>query len=259
VSTWLQRLDPRPAADRRLFCFHHAGGSASAFRLWPQRLPQFDVVAIQLPGRANRFLEAALTDMEEIIERLLPDILALLDRPYALFGHSMGTAVASALVHRLREVGAAPPAHLFMSGRQPVHRPFPQPSLRGLTDAEVVRVLDEQFGGIPPEVMQYPELIEIALPALRSDFEVLERYRPLREAPLNLPITALGGLDDPWSARHRLQAWQDCTTQVLDVQMFPGGHFYIDACLDAVLQLVRGQFRAEPACADSLSSSPRAE
>ncbi len=245
VSTWLQRLSPRPDGLARLFCIPHAGGSAALYRCWPQRLPEFDVCAVQLPGRANRFGEPALTRVDAIVDYLLPEILPLLDRPYAFFGHSMGTALALAVMRRLQVIGVPLPSHLFVSARQPPHKPFPERTLTGLTDAEVVAEIHREFGGFPPEVLACPELVEMLLPTLRCDFEALEHHAPVLESRLPVPITALGGTTDLCSTPERLQAWQAYTTSALDIRLFPGDHFYLDNCLESVTRTVRDVLLAQ--------------
>jgi len=205
----------------RLFCFHHAGGNAAAFRQWPQKLPQIDVCAVQLPGRANRLAEPAMNSIPELVEALLPHMLPLLDRPYALFGHSMGTAIVNEVAQRLRARGAALPVRLFVSGRQPPHKPYPEFTLDGLSDAATIEGIARNFGGLPAEV--------------------LERYLPVPQAPLPVPIVALGGSDDSCAAPDRLQPWQDYTTHPLRMWRLPGDHFYLDARLDDVLALLRAE------------------
>jgi surfactin synthase thioesterase subunit len=249
VSTWLQRLAPRPDAARRLFCFHHAGGSAAAFRLWPARLPEFDVCAIQLPGRANRLAEPALTDVHAVVDALIDVVRPLLDRPFVLFGHSMGTLVACELARRLQVLGEPLPERLFVSGRQPPHRPFPDWSMDGLSDAQVLDAVQHHFGKLPAEVLQTPELLELVMPTLRADLVLLERHRPEAIVPLTVPIVALGGDGDTWATPERLSHWQACTTRPLRMHQFGGGHFYLDERLDEVLAVLRAE------CAEAAASA----
>ena len=75
----------------RLFCLPYAGGSASVFRDWPDRLPQsVEVCAIQLPGRETRLKEPVFTRLPPLVQELAQALLPSLDRPFALFGHSVG-------------------------------------------------------------------------------------------------------------------------------------------------------------------------
>jgi len=249
VSIWLQRLAPRTDAARRLFCFHHAGGGAAAFRLWPARLPEFDVCAVQLPGRANRLCEPALTDVDAVVDALVDVVRPLLDRPVVLFGHSMGTLVAYELARRLRALGAPLPDRLFVSGRQAPHRPFPDWNLEALSDAQVLEVVQREFGSLPVEVLQTPELLELAMPTLRADLALLDRHRPDAVAALPLPVVALGGDGDGWATAERMSHWQDCTTQPLRSHRFAGGHFYLDERLDEVLAVLRAECAAPAASA----------
>lgn len=241
MSNWLQRLNPRPDAATRLFCFHHAGGSAAAFRLWPARLPEFDVCAVQLPGRANRFAEPAIDDADTLLDALLPALTPLLDRPYVLFGHSLGSAVAAGVAQRLRTASARLPLRLFVSGRQAPHRPFPEWTLAGLTDAEVVAGLQHHFGGLAPEALAAPELIEMMLPVLRADFALLQSFPRILAAPLPIHVVALGGDADAAATPERMRSWQSFGQEPLREHRFPGGHFYLDDHLDEVLAIVRAE------------------
>src|SRR5437870_4644362 len=97
----------------RVFCLPSAGGGASVFREW--RLAQGDdleVVAIELPGRETRIAEP----LRERVAALVDDLRDTLptDRPYALFGHSMGGLIAFELARALVAPRPAP-AHLFVS------------------------------------------------------------------------------------------------------------------------------------------------
>jgi len=234
-ESWLQRLIPRPEAPGRLFCFAHAGGSAALYRLWPRRLDRLEVCAIQLPGRANRLNEPPVGSIAALVEALLPSMLPLLDRPYAFFGHSMGSLLATALAHRLAAIGQRLPAHLFVSGRHPPHMPSPETSMRALSDDEFVVEINRRYSGLPPEVMEHPELVELMLPALRADIEAIETFRPAWSRPLPCPITAYGGDEDHCTPRPHLEAWREATSASFRVRMFPGDHFYLDECLDGVL------------------------
>lgn len=239
ANSWFHRLSPRPDAAMRLICFHHAGGSASLYRLWPRALPEFDVCAVQLPGRANRLGEPPLDRLSAIVEALVPHVLPLLDRRYALFGHSMGTAVATCLARRLRELGAPLPDHLFASGRQPPHLQYPDWTVRGKNDAQLLAAVEAAFGGLPPEIATHPELIELVLPALRADLEAMEAMSTEMPEALPVPITAIGGTNDPYARKEHLQAWQACTDRGLTVLHLPGGHFYLDDELTALAALLR--------------------
>lgn len=236
TTPWLQRFVPRPHARARLFCFHYAGVGASVYRLWPAALPaDLEVCAVQLPGRGNRLREPALPSIPALVEALLPELRPQLDLPFAFFGHSMGAVLASEVARALHRHGPTP-RHLLVSGRRPPHWPTPDPLLHLLPDAEFVTEINRRYGGIPPEVAQHKELLDLLLPCLRADIAALETHTPppSRE-PLSCPISVFGGAADPLTPRDHLDAWRSETTGAFRVRVFPGDHFYLNACREALL------------------------
>jgi len=237
MSRWLMRWpgsDDR--ASMRLFCFPHAGGGAASYRSWSRRVAgSLDVCAVQLPGRANRLDERPLTRMQLLVERLASELLPHLDMPFAFFGHSMGAVVATEVCRSLASSGARTPVQLFVSGRRPPGMPDPNPPLRHLSDADFVSEIQRRYAAIPAEVASEPEVLSLLLPALRADIAALETHVPGFREPLDCPILAFGGADDPLTPRAHLEEWGRHTRCAFAVRLFPGGHFYLDACRDAVL------------------------
>ena len=113
-------LRASPGAQVQLVCLPFAGGGAWAFRSWPALLPpEIDVLAVQPPGREGRIAEVPLRDLYALVENVANGIDALLDTPYALFGHSMGALAAFELCRELRRRGRPGPTHLMVSGYGP--------------------------------------------------------------------------------------------------------------------------------------------
>jgi medium-chain acyl-[acyl-carrier-protein] hydrolase len=232
---WLPPLRRMTGSGARLFCFPYAGGSATAFATWPERLPGVDVRPVHLPGRGSRLHEMPIPELHPITQTLAVELLPLLDRPFAFFGHSMGALLAFEMTRYLTRHELPLPTHLFASGRRaPQIRDEDVPS-PGLPDAEITELL-RTLGGTPPEVLDEPELIALILPALRADFAVCASYEYSAEPPLACPITVFGGDDDEESAPGYLEAWQDQTTAPLRIRKFPGGHFFLQTHENAVLE-----------------------
>src|SRR5262245_19608067 len=91
ANPWLTVFRPDPSAKLRLFCLPHAGGAASLYRRWADALPpDIELNAVQLPGRENRFSEPPFVRWRPLVEALADGLASKLDKPFALFGHSMG-------------------------------------------------------------------------------------------------------------------------------------------------------------------------
>jgi surfactin synthase thioesterase subunit len=225
-DAWIRFHVPNAHARLRLFCFPYAGGGASIFRGWLGRFPDgIDVCPVQLPGREERIREAAFTKMDALCDALLPALAPLLDKPFALFGHSMGALIAYQLALRLQAQSRSP-SHLLVSGQRAPHLPLGRPISYNLSDAAFTERLRE-LNGTPEPILQSPELMELVRPLLRADFELSERSRRSRHDPLDFPVTAFGGLADPEVQRPHLEAWRETTRAHFSLHMLPGDHFYM--------------------------------
>lgn len=224
----VQRLTPDRSACPRLYCFPYAGGAAPAYQPLAGPLPGVDLISFQLPGRQDRFREKPVEDLRAIVPHAVAAIAAQLDgRPFALFGHSMGTILAYEVARELAAMGAAEPALLAVSGRRAPHvvdpgfvpyHPMPD-------DAFLARI--EALGGIPPEVAEHRDLLDLMLPTLRADFTAVETYRASGGAPLSCPIAVFGGVDDVDSPPASLAPWAELTTARTSVRTYAGGHFFL--------------------------------
>jgi medium-chain acyl-[acyl-carrier-protein] hydrolase len=229
---------PNPRAVLRLFCFPYAGGGALVFRDWSEILPkEIDVSAVQLPGRGNRLRESAFKEMPSVVEAVGREIMSLLDRPYAFFGHSMGAIISFELARLLRRSGHAGPTHLFVSGHKAPQVPKTEPFTYNLPDAEFIAEL-QRLNGTPREVLDHPELMQMMAPLLRADFESIQSYSYKDEPPLECPITALGGLQDPDISRETLEPWREQTTAAFNLRMFPGDHFFLNTDQPRLLRVI---------------------
>lgn len=237
MPSWI--LVPKPLRNPRikLFCVPYAGRGASLFHPWASRLPEtVELSAIQLPGRETRRSEPPFRHLDAIVEALAAEILPRLDRPYVLFGHSMGALICFELARALRRRVAPLPAALVLSGRRAPSIPNGDPLLHRLPDQQFVEELCRRYNGIPQAVLDEPELMRILLPALRCDVSALETYLFRHEPPLAIPFLLYGGRDDVQMAPESVAAWRMLTEAGLELRLFPGGHFYLQEDRKALLE-----------------------
>jgi pyochelin biosynthesis protein PchC len=235
-SLWVRRLRPS-SGPRRLICFPHAGGAASYFAPFAKAMPSsIDVLGIQYPGRQERLSERCIDSIEELRDAIVPQVEGWLDRPVTLFGHSMGAIVAYEVVRVLEHQQGWSPTGLFVSGRRApstwrdenVHR-----GGDGRLLQEVVRL-----GGTPAQLMEDEEVRQMMLPALRGDYRAIETYVWRPGAPLSCPIWAALGEADPLTTVPEAAAWRAHTTGGFELRTFPGGHFYLAAHVQELVDVL---------------------
>ncbi|WP_433462457.1 thioesterase II family protein [Spirillospora sp. CA-128828] len=231
--SWFRCPETRPWASMRLFCLPHAGGSAVFYRPWAKEIsPAVEVHAAQYPGRADRMGDALVTDAHQLARLVAGAMAPLMDRPAALFGHSMGAVLAYEVARLLQERGSAP-VHVFASGARPPHDRG-EDRVSGKDDDGVVAEMIK-LGGTDAEALRDPELRELVLPYVRNDFALIEDYAHRAGTRLAVPVTAIVGDDDPHVTEDQARGWGQVTDGRFALKVLPGGHFYLTEQQPAVI------------------------
>lgn len=238
-------------AVMRLFCLPYAGGGSAVFHRWRSALPRgMELVPICLPGREARIHERPHTQWRTLVPEIADAIAPSIDRPYALFGHSLGAWIAYELARELRRRDQRMPDLLVAAASGAPDRPDPPTMLHQMPDDEFVRELSSRFDGIPPAVRDNEELLTLLLPALRADICLVEQYTFDNEPPLAVEILAIGGTDDRAVSATDLAKWRCHTSGRFSARMMPGGHFFLfrgeqseDGPPRAVLQAIGRQLQ----------------
>ncbi|MET1074474.1 MAG: alpha/beta fold hydrolase [Umezawaea sp.] len=228
---WVRRYRSAPDAAVQLVCLPHAGGGASYYRPMATALfPAVEVLAVQYPGRQDRAGEPFVGDFAELVERTHAAVRPSLDRPVALFGHSMGALVAFEVAKRLESDGIAPTA-LFASSKRPPGMADPELP-HTATDEELIADI-AALNGTEERLLDNEDIRQMFLPVLRADLKALEGYRP-DGGPVACPLVALTGDADDRVPIDDAAAWAGHTSGGFDLHVFPGGHFYLTGRWDGV-------------------------
>ncbi len=225
----------------RIFCFPHAGGSPRVFLDWQPSLGEdAEIVAICRPGKEHRAAEPAPT-MDEFVDGATAAITALTEadnRPFYLFGHSMGAPVAFEVCRRL--AGSEGLLHYIGSG---CSAPALLPSQRvrdiaKLSGAEFAAAL-AFFGGLPPEVIADGDVRDLLLPGLTADFNIAVGYRYQARPPIAVPATIVVGRGDPHVKQPQVDPWAREFAAPPQLHWVDGGHFYFDPKPTAIVDILR--------------------
>lgn len=226
----------------KLFCFPYAGGSAVVYHRWRALLPEYiELIPIELSGRGTRYQEPLLSTMNEIVDDAFATVAREINKSkFAFFGHCMGAVIIYELYYKLLKEVNEKPAHLFFSGANP-------PTLgtteltHNLPEEEFLGRLFE-LGGMPQELMQNRELLDLYLPILRADFKAVETYVPSTDRErIQSDISIVSGRCDKSVLLGEIQHWADLTSGKCSFYRIPGGHFYLNANRRDLTSLVHQQ------------------
>ncbi|MGP4051916.1 thioesterase II family protein [Streptomyces sp. 2A115] len=225
-SNWFRVYRTTELPRRRLLVLPHAGGSASFFHDWGEAFDDgTQVMVAQYPGRQDRLVEPGIERMEELADEVTAALLPFLDVPLTLFGHSMGASLAYEIALRLESRHQVSAQSLHVSSRKAPHRLTPKALHLAGDDVLVAEM--RRLGGTVDALLDDPDLLEMVLPAIRSDFAVVGTYGPRVPVPVSCPVHAYVGDSDPVITATDMAAWADVAPRGFTQRHFTGGHFYL--------------------------------
>lgn len=264
LSRWWACYDQHSWAKTRLFCFPHGGASPSAYEHLSNQLaisshslspsdneqltkssPLCELYALCLPGRGTRRKEAPYTD----IQRLAQDVVVSMhpfihDKPFALFGHSVGALLAFEVARILEKEKGCPALQVFLSAHC---APEDINTDMYRWDDEQLLSLLRELDSVEVDYDSHTELLKLNLPVLRADFEWAETYKPnIQKKNISdnawvlekTPLTLLGGKKDKLCTEKQLSGWFSHCIANTSTYLFSGGHFYWHDQLTALVDTI---------------------
>ena len=73
---------------------------------------------------------------------------------------------------------------------------------------------------------------------------MLKSIRCVADVTVTCPITVLTGDSDPKTSLDEAKAWAQHTTSAFDMQVYPGGHFFLTDHVDQIIKLLYQHFMA---------------
>ena len=220
-----KEADTRPV----VFCLPHAGAGSSAYRGWSDSIGlTAEVVLLQLPGRESRFREPLLSQMREATGEYC-QVIASYDRPYILFGNSLGGLIAFEIAHEMERRCGRGPIHLLVASASAPHVPRRLPPIHALSDREFVQNLNDRYQCLPQQILDDPEYLAALIPALRADLKIFETYQYRKREALSCPISVFGGRKDGSMHEEDLNSWGEHTSSDFQLKMFDAGHIFLQS------------------------------
>ncbi|CAM3710816.1 Linear gramicidin dehydrogenase LgrE [Vibrio aerogenes CECT 7868] len=210
-----------------LICFPYAGGSSRAYSQLFSRLNQhIHARCMEYPGHGIKSHEPLLYEIETIATQLFHELECTntFHSDYVFYGHSMGALVSYLVARIAAEHGYRPPCHLIVSGKSSPTLPFT--GRKHLLDSEDFWQSLSAMGGIPDELMHDQQLKCYFEQILRADFTAAETWQWQPARPLQCPVTVWYG-DHENVSFETASAWRQVTTKSVNIQSFPGNHFFI--------------------------------
>jgi surfactin synthase thioesterase subunit len=227
-----------------LYCLPFAGGSRYSYRGYVNHAPPtLNVVPIEIPGRGSRSNELPLVSLKAIADDVFVQIRTNLDKPYIIYGHSMGSLIGYLLTKRIIAEGFGQPRQLFFTG-------CVGPSIR-YRDQVDHRLPKKEFfdkirnlGGSSDDALADEGLMAYFEPILRADFEAVATYQYEETSPFDIPIFVVIGKEEKATVEEAM-AWQKETTAPVEVHELPGNHFFIHQYEKLIMNMILNQAEAK--------------
>ncbi|AGM05507.1 non-ribosomal peptide synthetase/MFS transporter [Amycolatopsis keratiniphila] len=255
----LHRLSPTRTGtpDVTLVCVPYGGGSAAVFQPLATELaaaaPEIDLLAVELPGHDVARPDEAFRTVDEVVDLLAEEIGRTVTGPVAVYGHCVGSAVATALAARLeadgRAVAGVIVAGSFPAARLPgrlsawLQRRFPRE--RWVAD-RLYRDTLRATGGLPDDMDEAASAA--MLHALRHDAGQAQAWfgRALdpdagQRTRLAAPILCVAGSSDPATElyQERYREWGVFAGRVELAVLPKAGHYFLRHQAAEVAALLR--------------------
>ena len=210
----------------RVFCFPFAGGDFFSYRPFLKVAPsELQFMPVELPGRGKRISEPLVSDVKVIAQDIYRSMIPHIDKPYAIYGHSMGAIIAYLVTRIIVKEKKNRPVTMLLTGAMGPSVLKDEPVRHLMTYDELVIEL-RKLGGVPEEVLNNKNLMDFYSTILRSDFKAVETFDYKPEEPINIPITVITGTQEKIT-RDQAMTWKNETTGEFKFFQFPGDHFFI--------------------------------
>jgi surfactin synthase thioesterase subunit len=220
--------------NNKIIALPFAGGNKYSFNSIEKHVPKkIDWITLELPGRGSRFKEKLFDNVDQMVDDLFSQVIPhIQEGNYIIYGHSMGTLLGYELAKKITEKKMHKPIALFFTGRgAPGFSRFN--NKKSILPSSLFWEEVGKIGGLPKEILECNELLDLYYPIMKSDFKAIEDYSYLpMEIPFTFPIHILMGKDeigigDEKTPLTGMKDWQNETSNNCTFELLEGDHFFI--------------------------------
>ncbi len=242
-NVWFRYAGKSEGKSGNIFCFPHAGSSASFFARWKSLAANNCIFPIQYPGRENRRSEPYPESIEKLAYEFVNDELETLSsKPYILFGHCMGSLVAWEVAKEMKRRGEILPEAIIVSSSVAPSRGLIH-DVSNMSDDEAIESLCK-LGYISRDIVAEKEFFDYYMSVMKTDRTLLESYNYDAQKDIRFDcriITFNGEKDDSELISQALE-WKNFTVKSFEQVLFGGGHFYLSEDPAAVVKRIETYF-----------------
>lgn len=242
-NSWFRYAGGKSKIKGNIFCFPHAGSSASFFAKWKSLAENSCIYPIQYPGRENRRSEKCPVSVEKLAYDFVEaEIETLCSEPYIFFGHCMGSLAAwEAAKEMKRRNKALPEAIIVSSSPSPACAEIQKAS--DMSDEEAIENLC-RLGYISRSIVAEKEFFDYYMSVMKTDRALLEAYdyKAQEGVKLECGIYAFNGENDTEELKAQALEWRDFTSAEFEQVLFRGGHFYLNEDTASVIKQIESYF-----------------
>ena len=223
---------------KKILCLPYAGGSAQVFRgKFENYLDDtIRVQPIELPGRGTRFAEDLITDFSKLLNDLLYQVYTEIncDDDYALFGYSMGSKLIYEMYYEIEKMHWKRPEMLFICAAAPPEIPV----IRKKKDDLSIITNMKRLGGTSDEIFACQEMLDVFLPIMRADMQILESYKyEDHKEKIKIPIVVQYGRYDS-DIKEYISDWKNHTVGECFFYEYESGHFFINEEYERMTEII---------------------
>lgn len=206
----------------QLFMLPFAGGNSFSFNSLAECIDdEIEVLPIEYAGRGKRIKEGYITEYSQFLDDVVCEIKRMrnTNQPYALFGYSMGAALAYEIASK--DLLDTPPIHLFYGARSCIATE----SIPSMDEDDFVEY-SKTLGGFDERVFQNKRWFKLFIHPLKDDYHIAKQYKFSEGIIPGCDATIFYSENDtPFKAVH---GWKKLTNGSTEFYEFGDNHFFMN-------------------------------